>query len=454
MNQAIVPYYMPARTPADQRPNSLFAKGGLGTAFLTFAALCTSLFVYGFVGDLMGQAGEILRTTAIITTVGLAMIGAAICMWRGMILAAFLSIAGFASVFVSLFVFSINSGLPFTFGAGGQYIGLSFVGLFCLSLHDGTAGKLLRWYFILCCGYAVFFILALSAIRLGLIDVGAAIRGIASADDVGRGTRLHASAFPLIFGITYSAARFRLKPGLPYLILLAVFALTFWMTESRTITALTIAVVVGYLILRNAILIGKASFILYTAGAMLSVVILTDPTLNPFLYFSDSSAEIRANSINIASDFFGYYWLLGAGLSFGIDGYSPLTGIFYFFPGDIGLMGILFSYGVVGFVGYSLLVYFGCFSYRRVVAALGSNVIAEAITLTGSVIAMYSLLSPQYDGGSSGSILAMFLIALRLYRPARQKAPDRAAPRTPTQVWQSARPNAHPALSSGPGRAS
>lgn len=401
------------------RPNALFAVGGMGSAYLTFAALCTSLFVYGFVGDLMGEAGEVLRLTSIILTVTLAMAGAMICAWRGFVLVAILTIAGFSSVFIALFIFSLNANMPFTFGAGGQYIGLSFIGLFALTLQDRSTGKLLRWFFVLCCGYAVFFILALASIRFGLIDVGGAIRGVASADDVGRGTRLHASAFPLIFGIAYAAAMFRMKPRLSYILLVFLFVYTFWITESRTITAVTILVIIGYGLLRNAKLIGKASFILFSIGAALSIFILIYPDYNPFLYLADSSAAIRANSINIASDFFNYYWLWGAGLSFGIDGYAPLTGIFYFFPGDIGLMGILFSYGILGFFGYLLITYLGCLSYDRVGIATDSKVIAEAVTLTASVIAIYSLLSPQYDGGSSGSILAMFLIALRLHR-----APD------------------------------
>lgn len=384
---------------------------------MTFAALCTSLFVYGFVGDLMGEVGEVLRSTAIFMTVGLAMVGATICLWRGMAVAAFLTVAGFSSVFISLYIFSMNSGVPFTFGAGGQYIGLSFIGLFALTLKDGHAGTLFRWFFGLTCLYAVFFIAALAAIRLGVVDVGSAIRGVVSADDVGRGTRLHASAFPLIYGTTYSVVSFQKRPTISKALLILLFALTFWVTESRTITALVFIAVSVHFVLRRPILFSRGSFAIYLVGAIGSVLILLQPDLNPFSYTTDYSAQVRENTVNIASNLIRYYWVFGSGLSFGIEGYAPLAGVYYFFPGDIGLMGILFSYGIFGLLGYSFIVYLGCFSYKKLLVSFNSAVIAESVTVTASIIAVYSLLSPQYDGGSSGSILAMLLIALKIHRP-------------------------------------
>ncbi|MDM7966163.1 hypothetical protein [Blastomonas fulva] len=423
MANASAPYYAMRPQAVATRPNSLFAVGGLGAAYLTFAALCTSLIFYGFVADLLGAAGETIRLSAIVATAILTLTGGAICLWRGKIFAAGLTLAGLFSIFLFLFVFSMNSGVPFTVNSGGEYIGLTFVGLFALTFQDRSFGRLMRWFYILCCGYAVFYLMASGAIRLGIIDTGGITRAIASADDAGRGDRLHAAALLLVFGTAYSVAQMRLRFAVPYLLAAGLFAIAWWVTESRAITTVTFLVMVGYVALRNVPLMGRAAFLAYLAGTLFSILLLIDPSLNPFLYFGDQSASIRVNSVDIASQSMQYYWLTGAGISFGVENYRPLTGITYFFPGDIGMMGIFYMYGVAGLMIYMFISYLGCHSYWPVLKLGYSAVLAEAVTLTAIVLALYSLQAPQYNGGSSGSIFAMMLIALALQPRQAQAIP-------------------------------
>lgn len=395
-------------------PKPLFAVGGIGSAYLTFGALSTSLVFYGFFADLLGAAGETVRLSAIITTAILTLSGGAICLLRGKIAALCLTLAGLFSIFLFLYVFSMNSGVPFTLNSGGEYIGLTFTGLFALTLQDRTFGQVMRWFFTLCCGYALVYLIATLALRTGYIDGGAITRAIASADDVGRGDRIHAASLFLVFGTAYSVAQIRLRFAAPYLLTAVLFAITWWVTDSRTITAVTFLVVVGYFLIRQVPLLGRAAFLTYLAGTLFSIVLLIDPSFNPFLYFGDQSASIRVNSVEMASQSMQYYWLTGAGISFGVENYRPLTGITYFFPGDIGMMGVFYMYGVAGLIIYMFICYLGCHAYWPVVKRGYSPILGEAVALTGIVLAIYSLQAPQYNGGSSASIFAMLLLALTL----------------------------------------
>ncbi|MFC3309127.1 O-antigen ligase family protein [Blastomonas aquatica] len=273
----------------------------------------------------------------------------------------------------------------------------------------------MKWFYTLCVAYAFFYLAASAAVRIGLIDTGGVARAIVTADDAGRGNRLHSASLLLLYGTGYSIASLRARFSVGVLLLTGLFTLCWIATESRSITLLVLLTMLGYALIRNAARLGRMTFIVFAAGLAFSLMLIIDPDLNPFLYFGDQSASVRTNSIDIVSQSIQYYWLTGAGISFGVENYKPLTGITYFFPGDIGLIGIFYTYGVLGLLLYSWLCYLGCMSYRMVCDAIGDYTIATAVALTCIVYALYSLQSPQYNGGSSGSVFAMMLIALVLH---------------------------------------
>ena len=423
LNNFAPSFYQSPQYARRQPQRQLFAVGGNGAAYLTFAALCTASFVYAFFADFLGGAGETARIVAIIGTAGLTMVGAAICLFRGLILASILSVAGVLSIFLFLYIFSFNSGVPFTLNSGGEYIGLTFTGLFALTLQDKTFKKLMKWFYWLCVTYAFFYLIASAAVRIGLVDTGGVARAVATADDAGRSDRLHSASLLLLYGTGYSVASLREKFSIRALLLTTLFASCWVATESRAITLLVVIAVLGYAILKNVALLGRMTFIVFVAGSAFSVMLIVDPSLNPFLYFGDQSASVRTNSIDIVSQSIQYYWLTGAGISFGVENYKPLTGITYFFPGDIGMIGILYTYGIAGFLLYTWLCYLGCVSYEMVSDAVGDYAVATGVALSCIVYALYSLQSPQYNGGSSGSIFAMMLVALVLH--LRRETPTR-----------------------------
>jgi hypothetical protein len=423
------PTYAPARGLGYQRPaqtNTLFAVGGIGNAYLAIIAIATTLFFYAFIADLLGPVGEGVRLSAIIISAFLAMLGAVICVLRGLFVPALVSFCSMASIFVSLYIFSINSGVPFTFNSGGEYVGIAFTGLFYLTIQDRTFGRLMNWFFNLCVGYALFYILASLALRFGYLDTGGVTRGIASADDAGRSDRLHSAALLLVYGTAYTIVKIRTNFRLLHTVWAAIFALAWWLTESRAIIVVSIPVIMAYLFLPKASLIGRMAFSVFLIGAIASLIVMIEPNWNPYLYFGDQSASVRTNSIDIASHRVWEYLGTGAGISFGIEGYKPISGITYFFPVDIGLIGILFMYGVLGFIVYILICFLGCTSYKRIVFLGYQKDIGSAVTLTATILSAYSLQTPIFNGGSSGVLFATMFFAIALAYTTLNRAMKRS----------------------------
>ncbi|MEI9928755.1 MAG: hypothetical protein WDN44_15085 [Sphingomonas sp.] len=135
------------------------------SAFLAFGALASSMFIYAFIADLMGPMGDIAHTIAIVMTGVISMIGATICLLREKYFSALTSIIGIAVVWIYIFVFAYYSGQNFIWSSGGEYIGLSMFSLFSLVIDDRAFGRLMRWFYLLCCGYAIFYVGDLCASR-------------------------------------------------------------------------------------------------------------------------------------------------------------------------------------------------------------------------------------------------------------------------------------------------
>jgi len=401
-------------------PPPLFAAGGLGTEYLAIAALTCALFIYGFVGDVLGPVGEVMRQVAIFLTVALAMAGAALCIVRGMLLAAILSIAGLLSVFVYLAVFSENSLVPFSWMSGGSYVGVTLIGLFSLTLQDRTFGRLMKHFYFVCCAYTVFYVLASVAIKLGAVDI-AGTHAIAGADDFGRGPRLHPAIAALIFGTTYAVIRWARRPNVWDLLLIALFLAAWIATQSRLITALAALVIAGYMLAPHIRMISRAALYVFLAIFAYSLALAFYPEINPFTYFSDTSAVVRINSIHIVANSMRYYWLHGAGIAFGVDGYLPLSGITYFFPGDIGILGILYIYGIPGAFAYLAICYLACTADPRMASRGYSPILTHAVTVTGVILTFYSFQSAQFNGGASGAIFASLFVALAVTPRASER---------------------------------
>ncbi len=428
MNYAPSPRYLRPGPMAQPRPNRLFAAGGMGPAYLTIFSIFLAIIVQGRLTDLLGGAADPLRIGAIVLVVSLNMIGSAICLVRGMVLQSILGFIGLGWIFFYTTVFSINSGIPFTFSAGGEYFGYSFLALFALTLRDRSFEKLIQWLYVLSVGYAVVYILASFAVQLGFIDVGAATRAVVTADDAGRGNRLVVATMPFVFGTMMTIVRLTRSFSLIHALILVLFIGGWFLTSSRTIMVALLAVILAYVVIRRSHLVATGTLVAFLLGLLGSMLLVFYPDYNPYYLATDISGLIRVMSVNIVSDQISEFWLAGGGIAFGVEGYYPITGSRYFYPGDIGLVGMLFAYGVIGLVAYCSLVIIGCRAERYADARGYPPLLGKSLALTMCVFALYSLQSPQIDSGSSASILAVACAALLLDRRAAPKStPHRLA---------------------------
>lgn len=390
----------------------LFGEGRPGTAYLALVSISLAILVYGKVTDLLGASGEDLRTAAIVLAVAINMMGAAICFYRGMVFEGFTTIAGLVWIFYFVFIFSRNSGIPFTFSAGGEYLGYTFFGIISLVIRDKMLVRFLNWLFLVCVFYAFYYVVATNAVQTGSIDAGSATRVFVSADDAGRGDRLYATGMPIVFGLMFSLSRLRQRFSLKQLLCISLFIMCSVIASSRLISLVMILVVVSYFFIEDLNKLGRYTLVFMAATIAFSMSLIAYPDLNPFILATDTSGLVRVFSLYVASDLMHDYWITGAGISFGIEGYMPITNKTYFFPGDIGFVGILFEYGVFGLAFYSFLVFLACTTYRRAIARGCPRDLASALALTGITFSIYSLQSPQFDCGASPSILAMVFLAL------------------------------------------
>jgi hypothetical protein len=386
----------------------------MGTAYLAMAILIVSTLVHGKVTDFFGEAGDTVRFVLIFVAVSLNLIAAMICAWRKMVLPAALSVLSIVGIFVFTYNFSRNSGVPFTLAAGGEYFGYSFLAIFVLTLRDRNFGRVMQMFYLLCCGYAIFYLIASLAVQAGLVDLGEASRAFVGADDAGRGDRLYSSSLALVFGTMGTLVRVLRKFSPVHVVILGIFALDWYLTSSRTISAIVLLIMVAFVVVKNTRLIGRIAFASFLAGTAFSVFLIFRPEYNPFYIAIDTSGLTRVLSVNIAADLMQYYWVMGAGIGYGIEAYLPITGSRYFYPSDIGMIGILFSYGIAGFVLYIVLTYLSCNIFRPVVQRGYPLVTAEALMLSASVFALYSLQAPHFDSNAPASVLAMIAAAFAL----------------------------------------
>lgn len=412
------------------RHRGLFGEGRPGTAILALASISLAILVYGKMTDLLGASGEDFRTIIIVLAVVINMIGASICLFRGMVIEAIITFAGLLWIFHFVFIFSLYSGIPFTFSAGGEYLGYTYFGLMSLVIKDKMLPKFLNWLFTICVIYAVYYIIANIAVQLGILDTGSATRVFVSADDAGRSDRLYATGLPVVFGLMIALSKIRQNFSIKHIISILLFIACSLVASSRLISALMVLVIIAYFTVGDLRKLGRYTLIFMAISISLSLSLIYFPDLNPFIFATDNSGLVRVLSLYIASDLMSDYWITGAGISFGIEGYMPITNKTYFFPGDIGFVGLLFEYGVFGFAFYCLLVYVACTAYGRAIARGCPRDLATGLALTGITFSIYSLQSPQFDCGASPSILAMVFLALAVDRRGVQHK-ARAAPALP-----------------------
>jgi hypothetical protein len=322
--------------------------------------------------------------------------------WR--LVAAAVAVAAYFVFAHFLFVF--QSGTAVNLNAIAVYLPLlAFVPFY---EADVPIGQILRVWVIATAVYLLVYVLA-----NGRLASGAEMSSALLENHNQSGKRVFLAAAHASFVAFYGLKVRQLHPALRVaLIALAVCAL--WMSGSRTFL-----LVFGMVFLIGAAggmtrLVRIALFSLVMAVAATLLAGLLWPSWNPFDYMIwDDSAYYRGHEYAAAMRAIVRHPLLGAGISgvfgdlqhyFGTARYEPLFG------SDLGVLGPLIDFGVLG-----LAAFVGALYFALVPEAPSHRLDVHALKLTCITCAVNGMISPilLFDPGAS---FLMMLIAIWLRR--------------------------------------
>lgn len=361
--------------------------------------------------------GAELRSASIVGTLILALIGVLWALVRGMLLAATIAFVLLTSVWWYLFVYAENSGLAFNVTAGGLYFGGCLCALFAVAFKEGRTGNLIRAFVAVSAFYSAGYIVMSMLWGAGILAVPSKGLLLLAGDELAsRGRRLSLSAAPVIFAASIAIMRMRAAPTLSSAAVLALAVAALLISGSRTVTALSVAFLALFGILGftaiSRIVAGSA----FLAVLFISIWTISDPLFNPYEFFErDNSALVRHLAVQTVQGSISRYWLTGAGVPSANAGYVYLTSNPTFYPSDIGLIGVMFSHGVLGFATYVYVCVAGIWSHRALGKLSAAPWQASGASLAGTILAVYSFQAPLYLG-SSAAVFASLFIALSVSR--------------------------------------
>jgi hypothetical protein len=151
--------------------------------------------------------------------------------------------------------------------------------------------------------------------------------------------------------------------------------------------------------------------------AALAVVFTGEPT-------SDPSANARVYETLLAWPYLAEHWLLGNGLLSRQwqDSYTGALG--YFYPADIGLLGVVFSFGVLGALLFGAQFALAVGLWRRLFAS--TRRIAPFAAAIGAYLLYYAIRSLANGAFAYGAETGLLLIAV-LYWMSRRQEPGGTA---------------------------
>jgi len=367
--------------------------------------------------------GDVVRTALLFFEIAIIILGISLAIFSGRIVIASASIITFAAVPFYAYIFGVASGEDPVLSSGGDYFFISIAALFFLVLNGGMGERFLKTLYRMSVVYAVLYILVVIAISANILSVGAESHIVLdSGGGVDRGLRVTLINSFVIFGTcvaTISTFReFRIKQ----LACLFIFCLCLFLSGSRYVSALMCAAIVMFLIFQNSKLTRNLFFLIFFVGLLFVGYVISAHNFNPFNGFvneasshGDVSAWARWKDVDIANKLIPDHWLFGVGISNGIDAYRPVSGVPYFYPQDIGLLGVFIMFGIFGFSYYVFICFCACFSYQKLQVQDFS--IKAGLGLAGAVMTVFSHLAPVFTANAM-PFAAMYL-ALFAWRPRR-----------------------------------
>lgn len=239
-------------------------------------------------------------------------------------------------------------------------------------------------------------------------------------DDL-RGERLFPATGQMAFLLFFmlAAARNRTAPRLMTVSVILLVLAAIGLSQSRVFIVVVFLITLSYFFFRDHRRVGLVSFLVFLSVFVYFTYGVIDTTFDPFFFSqTDESTLYRRREYAIMAQLIGRFPILGMGLEESIESLARFVG-FVLYPSDIGVIGIWFSFGLIGLVFLSLLPVMICCFQRpfRNVAGM-DDARRQALALVGSAIGLYACISTNMLIGADSTIFAMIfgLTVLDLHR--------------------------------------
>jgi hypothetical protein len=312
---------------------------------------------------------------------------------------------------VSHIIFLNNSGGSANFNSIAYYMVIpTFVAFFeC----DMKMLKILKIFAYICFGYTVLYISFNSTI-LSRSSLGG---GVLASHDAQGGRVYLASAYAAFVG-WYAIKGSKLNALLRIAMVVAAFY-ALWLSGTRLFTAVFCLLVIMSLLDMVGSVARSAFFAVILTSIVVLLLGLFWPGWNPFDYLSsDNSGYYRAREYSAALDVIKSHWLMGVGVAGNFEAlqsflhtprYEPL------FASDLGGLGPLFEFGLLGLLAFIATAYFCLITEPRKT----KHPELSALYFTCITCSLYGVMSPMILV-EPASIFVALLIAVRLRRTVEQ----------------------------------
>jgi hypothetical protein len=373
-------------------------------------ALLIAVVMYSNFFDLT-TFGSLARTVLIALIGALAIWGIVYGLIVGETSAAAVSTFCLLTIWSGLFIFAQNTGQSPNYLAGGMYYAGALAALFAVDFRKGRGLLLFRLLYRLGVIYAVLYTILFLMYQIGVLNPN--LDGdlwIVESGESARGPRLFLAAPLIFYSIFVDIEQLRTKREFWRIWLLVLYLFVVYLSGGRGNIVVAAAV-----ILLSAVITSRAlqAWLFATLSVFLLVYAVTAGfgEYNPFDVFERTqSAFVRQLSVQVVQRLIPQYWLLGAGVPWGGSGYVYLTSSVWFYTSDIGVIGILFSYGIVGLCLYIILCVMAVAVKPSRFLAGNEELDRAWVSLCGTFV-LYSFQGPLFVGGSGG-IFASLAMAM------------------------------------------
>jgi hypothetical protein len=373
---------------------------------------------------------EIVRQICLTGMISIAVLSVVLAVVLREVLAPVVIAFFIASIPFSAWVFSAATGTEYVPLSGGNFYSGALVGIFYLTWRHGDPQRFLRAIYLITTVYAVVYVLLWVGLTAGVITLPEEAKILTAADaGSGRGARLVLANAFATYGLAVAVVAMNRRPNVRDGLCVILFATCFYLAQSRVIAALVLAVMTAYTIIRlprprlpSPKIFQGAAFAVFVAGLTASIYVAVTPGVNPFSGDRyNLSAWARSEEIIIAQRLIPEHAWLGIGIPNGIRAYAPISDVSFFYPSDIGLVGVLVSYGIPGLMLYFAIICGACFATAKLTDIVEPR-FAYAFGLTGAILTLYSVLAAVFTATAWGSLFLSLLVA-RVRRPVSYEAP-------------------------------